>query len=447
MPKALIFGLDLGGSTPAQVSSHERTVKEAFLAVAPNGWTADIIISTGRPELFTGYAPVHATISSTGVFDFATNLVPYVQENDIYDIIVYSYSSSGGRVTESNLDAILSTTNVQAVFSSMGNSGDQQKYASDIWWMGGGVTENIRQGGYKCFGWEDGVAGAGFTTDTFTSETASTSAGHFASFVDLGLTKAQTRKAFIQAFPNYPTKDIQDGYGLAPVTPVIPEAYDVLPPWSLWAYIAGTYREDGVIRGYPMYLFWCPVLGQSETVRIYRNDELIYEGTGVSSPTSNGYFGTSRGKQWEYLLTENGTSTFTITHVDGTESDTAPYSTDAVTVANIVSPAPPEPPPAEPEPESPTEVPPVNPTPNVFLSRTGNILTATTDGGGTTTEWQIRTNIQSDWTTRPETSQSLTLTVPLGTTLQVRARIDGVSDYGQAFSTALAPSAKRLFIP
>jgi hypothetical protein len=124
-----------------------------------------------------------------------------------------------------------------------------------------------------------------------------------------------------------------------------------------------------------------------------------------------------------------------------------PFPSEPEPQPEPVIPPPPSPPPApEPEP-SPIPVPPVNPTPNVFLSRTGNILTATTDGGGTATEWQIRTNIQSDWTTRPETSQSLTLTVPLGTTLQVRARIDGVSDYGQAFSTAIAPSAKRLFIP
>ena len=438
--KALIFGLDLGGSTPAQVSSHERTVKQAFLAVAPEGWAADIIISTNRPSLFAGYAPVTATISSTGVFDFATNLIPYVQENDIYDIIVYSYSSSGGRYTESNLDAILSTTNVQAVFSSMGNSGDQQEYASDIWWMGGGVTENIRQGGYKCFGWEDGVAGAGFTTDTFTSETASTSAGHFASFVDLGMSKAQTRKAFIQAFPNYPTKDIQDGYGLAPTTPAIPEAYDVLPPWSLWAYIAGTYLENGVIRGYTMYLFWCPVLGQSETVRIYRNGELIYEGSGEDSSTSRAYFGTSRGKQCTYLLEENGTSTFTITHVDGTESDTAPYSTDAVTVANIVSPAPPEPPPPAPEPEAEEELVPFSPNPILFLTRSGTVNTLSTDGGGSTQTYQRRNNVDAEWATVTTTD-----TQPANQTFMYRVQVgDGVtlsawSDTVYSGSTEVSP--------
>ena len=96
--KALIFGLDLGGSTASQVSGHERTVKSAFLAVSPEGWTADIVIATNRPELFDGYAPIHATVSYSG-FNFASGLVGYVQANDTYDIIVYSYSSSGGRYT------------------------------------------------------------------------------------------------------------------------------------------------------------------------------------------------------------------------------------------------------------------------------------------------------------------------------------------------------------
>jgi hypothetical protein len=439
MPKALIFGLDFGTtSTPAQASSHERKVKEAFLAVAPNGWTADIVISTGRPELFTGYAPVHATVASS------TALISYVQSNDDYSIIVYSYSASGGRTYERDLDSILSTTNVQAVFSAMGNSGTQQEYGSDIWWMGGGVTENIRQGGYKCFGWEDGVAGAGFTTDTFTNETASTSAGHFASFVDLGLTKIQTRKAFIQAMPDYPVKDIQNGFGLVPVTAFAPESYDLLSPWALWAYIAGTYRVDGVIRGYPMYLFWCPVFGQSETVRIYRNDELIYEGVGESSITSNGYFGTSRGKQWEYLLEDNGTSVFTITHLDGeTESDTALYSTDPVTVSAIV-PIPEPEPPVEPEPDIEPEIP-FNPNPNLFLSRSGLINTLTTDGGGLTQTFQRRNNIEAEWQGCETTD-----TQPADETFVYRVKVsDGVTESAWSdtvYSIATQTSNQKLII-
>lgn len=438
--KALIYGLDLGGTTPAQVSSHERAVKSAFLAVAPEGWTADIVISTGRPELFTSYNPVHATVQgSQGLYD-------YVLGNDVYDIIVYAYYNSGGRYDEAVLDSIMRDSNVKAVFSAMANEGTQQKYASDIWWMGGGVTENIRQGGYKCFGWEDGVAGAGFTTDTLTSETASTSAGHFASFVDLGLSKIQTRKAFIQAMPNYPVKDIQDGFGLVPVTASAPESYDLLSPWSLWAYIAGTYRVDGVIRGYPMYLFWCPVFGQSETVRIYRNGELIYEGTGDESPTSRSYFGTSRGRQWEYLLTENGTSTFTITHVDGTESDTALYATDAVTVQGIVAPTPPLPTPIpEPEPEPEPETPPINPNPTLFLSRSGTANTLSTDGGGSTQTFQRRNNIEAEWQTVTTTD-----TQPADQTFIYRVKVsDGVTESAWSepiYSTATAVSSKKLSI-
>lgn len=188
-----------------------------------------------------------------------------------------------------------------------------------------------------------------------------------------------------------------------------------------------------------MYLFWCPVLGQSETVRIYRNDVLIYEGTGVPSDTSNGYFGTSRGKQYEYLLDDNGTSVFTITHVDGTESGTALYSTDSVTVQGIVAPTPPEPPPSEPEPEA-EELTPFNPTPTLFLTRSGTTNQLSTDGGGTVQVFQRRNSVDAEWTTVTETD-----TQPSSQTFMYRVQVsDGVtlsaySDVVYSGSTEVSP--------
>ena len=105
-----------------------------------------------------------------------------------------------------------------------------------------------------------------------------------------------------------------------------------------------------------------------------------------------------------------------------------------------IIPPPPAPPPApEPEP-SPIPVPPVNPTPTLFLTRSGTTNQLSTDGGGTVQVFQRRNSVDAEWTTVTETD-----TQPSSQTFMYRVQVsDGVtlsaySDVVYSGSTEVSP--------
>ena len=175
---------------------------------------------------------------------------------------------------------------------------------------------------------------------------------------------------------------------------------------------------------------------------MYANDVLVATGNGNTSQADGGWIGTADLRYFTHAPTVNTTYRI-VSFVGGTESDSPLYASGSVTV---VSPPTPTPPP-EPEPEP--DIPPVNPNPNVFLTRANSVLLATTDGGGDVTEYRYRTSIADEWETY--TGSELMLPAPDYLTFQVQARVSSggiFTDWSQsAYSTSTATSPIKTFYP
>jgi hypothetical protein len=436
--RALIFGLDLGGSTASQVSSHERTVKTRYLESAPAGTTADIVITSNKG--FSGYAPVLAWIPFPTSGFYPTDVNAFYdwvldgRQND-YDVVIFSYNVDA--YYDRVLEKLISNTSIQAVFCAIGNdSGFPKTFGNNIFKIGGGVTENIAQHGYRNTGWTQAINGS-----TLTSYTNATAGGYFTRFMGLELTKEQTRKSFLQSFPEYPDKDPINGYGKVPETATIPESYDIFPPTTLDVYYEFADIVDGLIVAWNMRIYFCPFILQADTsYNVYVNDELAVSGLGtLNSP--GGYIGSELLRYLPLKIEENGTFVVSISAVtEQGESGRYLYATDTITITNISEPDPePEPTPEPPEPEP---LPPVNPNPNVFLTRGAN-LTAITDGGGDATEWRYRTDIGNEWTTA---SGDFSITAEPTKTYEVQARVSSggiFTDWSEsAWSSATQESSQ-----
>lgn len=442
--KALIFGLDLNTSptaTPAQVSSHERTVKTRYLESAPEGTTADIVITSNRG--FSGYAPVLAWIPFSQSGAYPTNANAFYdwvldgRENE-YDVVIFSYNVDA--YYDRVLEKLISNTSIQAVFCAIGNDeGFPMPFGNNIFKIGGGVTENIRQHGYRNTGWTQALNGS-----TLTSYTNATAGGYFNRFMELGLTKAQTRKAFLQSFPEYPSKDPINGYGKVPETASTPESYDIFPPTTLDVYYEFAEIVDGLIVAWNLRIYFCPFILQSDTsYNVYVNDELAVSGLGtLNSP--GGYIGSELLRYLPLRIDENGTFVVSVSAVtDDGESGRYLYATDTITISSITEPDPePEPTPEPPEPEP---LPPYNPNPNLFLSRSGLTNTLTTDGGGATQTFQRRNNVNAEWVNVNESD-----TQPANETFMYRVKVsDGVTESAWSetvYSIATQVSTKKLTI-
>jgi hypothetical protein len=402
--KALIFGLDLSfNGTASHIMSHERAVKTAFLASAPIGTTADIVIH-GNSSVIDGQADLFARIPRTSLqsngamVDLKNWLADY---SDRYDVMVFSYTTD--RYYDAEMERILRTYSITA-FSPMNNvatsgTGFQERFGNNIMYIGTGTTENTAQRGYRM---------TGYTTaspSSLTSFTTARSAGLYLVCKEQGGTLEQVRKRFLQNFAGYPDKSVQNGFGSVPTT-FTDTTPELLPPTSLWAY------PDIISSGDNVTLYFCPFYPQSQDgFRIYANDVQVAQGAGTQT-NDGGWIGTADLRTFTHAPTSNTTYRI-VSYTGETESDSPTYASSSVTV----NPSP-EPPPPPPEPQ-PTP-PPVNPDPNVFLARTA-LLTGTTDGGGDVTEWRYRTDIADAFISYPEST--FAITADPTKTYEVQARV------------------------
>jgi hypothetical protein len=433
MAKALIFGLDLSfNGTASQIMSHERAVKTAFLASAPEGTTAEIVIS-GNSSVIDGQADLYARIPFSTTFDYTTTLYTWLAERpERYDVMVFSYTFSGGRANDIGLERILRNYGI-TVFSAMNNvatsgTGFSERFGNNIFYIGTGTTENTAQRGYRMTGYT--TASPSFLT----SYTTARSAGLYLHCKAQGGTLEQVRKRFIQNFAGYPDKSVQNGFGSVPTT-FTDTTPDLLPPTCLWAY------PSSIVSGSNVTLYFAPFYPQTQDgFRIYANDVQISQGAGTAT-NDGGWIGTADLRTFTHTPTVN--TTYRIVSYQGeSESDSPLYASDSVTVV-----APPTPtPPPEPTPEP--DTPPVNPNPNVFLIRDIQ-LTGTTDGGGDVTEWRYRTSIIAEWTNFD--GDDFAITPDPVKTYEVQARVSSggiFTDWSEsAYSTSTATSSQFVYYP
>jgi hypothetical protein len=427
---ALIFGLDLSfNGTAKQIMAHERAVRTAFLASAPEGTTAEIVIH-GNSSVIDGQADLYARIPRTSTP--MTDLFNWLAGRpDRYDVMVFSYTTD--RYYDTEMERILRTYSITA-FSPMNNvatsgTGFSERFGNNIFYIGTGTSENTAQRGYRL---------TGYTTASPSALTSYTTAKAGALYLHCkaqGGTLEQVRKRFIQNFARYPDKTVQNGFGSVPTT-YADTTPDLLPPTCLWAY------PSSIVSGSTVTLYFAPFYPQTQDgFKVYANDVLVATGNGNTSQADGGWIGTADLRYFTHTPTVN--TTYRIVSYQGeAESDSTLYASDSVTV---VSPPTPTPPP-EPEPEP--DIPPVNPNPNVFLTRSTQ-LTGTTDGGGDTTEWRYRTSIIAEWTNFD--GDDFAITPDPVKTYEVQARVSsgGVfTDWSQsAYSTSTATSSQFVYYP
>ena len=430
---ALIFGLDLSfNGTASQIMSHERAVKTAFLASAPSGTTAEIVIS-GNSSVIDGQADLYARIPrvSTNFNGSMVDLKNWLAERpDRYDVMVFSYTTDRGWDME--MERILRNYGITA-FSPMNNvsssgTASSERFGNNIFYIGTGTSENTAQRGYRL---------TGYTTASPSALTSYTTAKAGALYLHCkaqGGTLEQVRKRFIQNFAGYPDKSVQNGFGSVPTT-YTDTTPDLFPPTCLWAY------PSSIVSGSTVTLYFAPFYPQTQDgFKVYANDVQISQGAGTAT-NDGGWIGTADLRTFTHTPTVN--TTYRIVAYQGeTESDSPTYASGSVTVV-----APPTPtPPPEPEPEP--DIPPVNPNPNVFLIRDTQ-LTGTTDGGGDVTEWRYRTSIIAEWTNFD--GDDFAITPDPTKTYEVQARVSSggiFTDWSEsAYSTSTATSSQFVYYP
>jgi hypothetical protein len=430
---ALIFGLDLTiNGTASEIMKHERAVKTAFLASAPSGTTAEIVIS-GNQSIIDGQPDLYARIPRTSLFSYGAmvDLNAWLAERPTrYDVMVFSYIADRSWDVES--ERILRNYGI-TVFCPMNNvatsgTGFYERVGNNIFYIGTGTTENTAQRGYRM---------TGYTTaspSSLTSFTTARSAGLYLHCKAQGGTLEQVRKRFLQNFAGYPDKTVQNGYGSVPTT-YTDTTPDLLPPASLWAY------PSSMVSGSTVTLYFAPFYPQTQDgFRLYANGIQVAQGSGTQV-NDGGWIGTADLRTFTHTPTVN--TTYAITAYQGdTESDITLYASDSVTVVTPPTPTPP------PEPEPEPDIPPVNPNPNVFLIRSTQ-LTGTTDGGGDVTQWRYRTDIGAEWTSHSGSTFSITADPTKTYEVQARVSSGGVfTDWSvSSYSTATATPTIRTFSP
>jgi hypothetical protein len=430
---ALIFGLDLSiNGTASQIMKHERAVKTAFLASAPEGTTAEIVISSNS-TVIDGQADLYTRIprTSTALNGALIDLYEWLASRpDRYDVMVFSYTTD--RSWDKQTERILRAYNV-STFAPMNNvssagTASSERFGNNVFYIGTGTTENTAQRGYRMTGYTTASPSA------LTSYTTARSAGLYLHCKAQGGTLEQVRKRFIQNFAGYPDKTVQNGFGSVPTT-FTDTTPDLLPPTCLWAY------PSTVVSGDIVTLYFAPFYPQTQDgFRVYANDVQIAQGAGTST-TDFGWIGTDDLRYFTHTPTE--TTTYRIVaYQGGTESDSPDYASGSVTVVQPPTPTPP------PEPEPEPDIPPVNPNPNVFLIRATQ-LTGTTDGGGDATQWRYRTSIAQDYTSFD--GDEFALTADPTKTYEVQARVSSggvLTDWSvSAYSTATATSTQFVYCP
>jgi hypothetical protein len=475
MPHAIIFGIDLGQGTVSQVLTHERRVRSTFEAFKAEGWTSAIVMVTDRQDI-ANEPDVEAILTGVDIqsgTQVGNAIRDYAIEN--CDLAVFSYIVNGwtrnslGTLPESGIPLFMPIRNE--------SGGNQNGYHSNIVLCGAGDTENIALEGEQI--WFYDVA-TNLTGDQrlYTSYTTAVIAGkatHYMATLDGN----QARKAMVYAGSRYPTWTQQNGWGRLPDVAVISDTFllepvnKVLAQTSTFSSVKNCLLQFTPFRG-----------GQSEVVRIYANDELVYEGLGDSAQGYNlpGLFATPDVRMIAFPESSfSGEVLFELVAYDentDTESRVESFSTASYTFPIIPDPEPepdpepdpepepepdpepepepdpepepepdpePEPPPPDPEPEPEPETPPYNPNPNLFLSRSGTTNTLSTDGGGATQTFQRRNNIEAEWQTVTTTD-----TQPANETFMYRVKVsDGVTESAWSdtvYSIATQVSTQKLII-
>lgn len=435
MPKALIIDFDttgatgqIGTATPSQILAHARSVRQAFEAFKPVGWTSEILITSSNEAV--GSEP--DVVARLPVTQNITTMTDWVRDNGSdYDIAIMPliYDNSNltfiSRIPEAyDLPLFMPMSNEAVEFVGTRKS--------NIIFCGGGSSVNVRGVGLPIEHFD--IASNRTSNQTATSYTCAVVAARGAWFISQGLTKAQMRKAIRYASTLYPDWSSTNGWGK--IQQNLPESYLLEPPQS---FVAIRYADGGF--GYTQFM-WVSFIPQTQDgIRIYANGQVVYQGQGLDNN-----FAFFRGQASENIRIAvisdsefSGATTLELRAYQGeTESRSVSYLTTSETYP-ASSPTPPDPQPLPPEPEpEPDPITPINPNPNVFITRTASSVTATQDGGGATTEWQRRTSVEGEWQA-VSTDATYAFTPDPKTTYQLRVRVsDGTttSAWGEAFSRA-----------
>lgn len=295
-------------------------------------------------------------------------------------MIVFSYNVDN--YWRAELDKISGDYGI-AVFMPVNNDSIVDSgFQNNVFHIGGGSVENVQRRSPILFGYTTAENRPTSQKNT-TSWTNGAAAGWYSHFIELGLSVEQTKKAFIQAISNYPTKTVQNGYGKIPEVASVPESYDFRRPNFLWVYVGSQFpSEKRVVQVY--FANWEPQTVEGN--RIYINDELVFEGLGTLVQDA-GWTGASNLRRVNIDLFENGVYEFKITAFNGeVETDPDAFTTASIEVILVTAPepAPPTPDPdpqpePEPEPELNPEPSPAIPPPIIEATKEGSIVTLTQD--------------------------------------------------------------------
>jgi hypothetical protein len=359
MPRALIFGLDL--RTPgvtlnaSQIMGHERGVRASFLATAPNGTTADIVMSgndpiiDGEPDLFARIPRV-SNQSNGPVVDLYNWLATRHAD---YDVLVFSYTTD--QYYRTVLSDIIRDYGI-TVFQAGENTNTESNtgFQNSVFTIAGGASEVVTTRNRTIYGFTTALDKPSNQRNV-TSWTTGAAAGYYARFVNLNLSFEQTRKAFIQAHPDYPARTFTRGFGRTPETAIAPEAYDLFPVPYLFVF---PNAPTTTAKRYALY-FANFTPQDIDGYRVYANGQMIYEGMAFTASGSVASYTGERGQQLFVDTFQNVPVTFGVSCYKGvTESPIDAYVTFTANVTGIAQPsatAPtavvPAPPPAPPPPE------------------------------------------------------------------------------------------------
>jgi hypothetical protein len=416
MATALVIGIDLSISgSVSSILSHERKVVTNFLANAPTNWSAEILMHTNNSDVASESDVVAIVNSSTrdcvGTYSLnntQSNIMCWVSQNiDDYDLVIFSYDLDGYYglllseiINEYDTPIFMAMPNVDATNTTYKKS--------NIVYVGGGVSSNVRGKGSNIECYDDTSSGG-----TLTSYTTPTVAGKFATLLST-LTVNQALKA-LRYSCSLDDWTISDGFGKVPDTISTPSEYLTEPPQGLLVFVD---NSNNVRVNYTEFY------GESyDSVRVYVDDVLFYDGNGtaVSSFGWGGYgeaykLISSQFKRFIFSASNftEGVRTIKVLSVkDGVESRDESYNTATVTIPYLevaeeeVTPEPDAGEETEAVEEEEEEETAILPTPTPpSLARSSETVTVTPNETATTLKLYRKTRIEDDWELVGTTTES-----------------------------------------
>jgi hypothetical protein len=387
---------------------HELNVRDSFLAYAPNGWDADILMGTENESLADNEHVVH-TVEMGGFisYDEMESIRSWISSSD-YDIIIFSYYFGA---IDSVMEAIVSIDD-KILFMPLTGASSRRK--SNIIYCGVGSTENTSDSSSKrieCYDKATLLTSSWQLTPSYVTPAI---AGKCAYLLDDGLTNTQARQA-LRYSCSLSTWDSTDGYGKVPSTLTAPDSYPVEPINSF-----------SMGYAYSPYSIYTLFEGQSiDSVRLYMDDTLLYDGNGTETIISASSYAPNDSRityrvlfdEFSYTFTQDdeGEHVFSAVAVkDGVESSAEEYSKHTYTLTQSVlenyfgvsyeeeSEAP-----EVEESEEAGETIPVLATPTPpSLARSYETVTVTPNETATTLKLYRKTRIEDDWELVGTTTES-----------------------------------------